>query len=116
MNGDALVWIVLFLSIVICDYVAVYLYKQKRFPLWLSAIGMALLVPVIVFSFVSVGVSYNNIVGLEPDDTGEGVAFAGGFIAVVLGLHSIIVFVIGAIVSIYNFTRKTQKVKKDHVL
>ncbi|MEV9639569.1 hypothetical protein ABZ756_02575 [Mammaliicoccus sciuri] len=65
MNGDALVWIVLFLSIGISDFVAVYLYKQKRFPLWLSAIGMALLVPVIVFSFVSVGVSIITSLGFN---------------------------------------------------
>lgn len=105
MNGDAIVWIVLLLSIVICDYLAAYLYQKKKIPLWASAIGMALLVPVIVGSFVYLGVSYNKIVGLEPGDTGEGVAFAGGFLAVILGFHAIIVFVIGVIVNIYTFVR-----------
>lgn len=108
MNGDAIVWIVLLLSIVICDFLAVYLYRKKKIPLWASAIGMALFVPVIVGSFVYLGVSYNNSVGLEPGDTGEGVAFAGGFLAVTLGLHAIIVFVIGVIINIYTFVKKTK--------
>lgn len=33
------------------------------------------------------------------------VAFAGGFLAVTLGYHAIIVFVIGVIVNIYTFVR-----------
>ncbi|MFJ8519004.1 hypothetical protein [Lysinibacillus xylanilyticus] len=106
MDGDAIVWIVLLLSIVICDYLASYLYKNKKIPLWASAIGMALLVPVIVGSFVYLGISYNNKIGLEPGETGEGIAFAGGFIAVILALNAIIMFVIGVILNIYTFLKK----------
>ena len=113
MNGDAIVWIVLLLSIVVCDYLAAYLYKKKKIPIWVSAIGMALLVPVIVGSFVYFGDSYNKYVGLEPGDTGEGVAFAGGFIALILGLHAIIVFVIGVIFNIYTFVKSKQKAKNN---
>ena len=91
---------------------AVYLYKKKRIPIWVSAIGMALLVPVTVFCFISFGIDSNRIVGLEPDDAGEGVGFAGGFLALILGFHAIIVFVIGIIVNIYTFVKKTLKAKK----
>ncbi|MGE8001285.1 hypothetical protein ACQKOF_22085 [Lysinibacillus sp. NPDC093190] len=104
MNGDAIVWIVLLLSIVVCDYLAAYLYKNKKIPIWASAIGMAVLIPVIVGSFVYLGVSYAK--AFEPDNTREGIAFAGGFIAVILALNSIIMFVIGVILNIYTFVKK----------
>jgi len=52
MNGDAIVWVVLLLSILICDYLATYLYQKKKFPLWATAIGMAILILVIVGSLV----------------------------------------------------------------
>ncbi|MEQ6357313.1 hypothetical protein ABNX05_22110 [Lysinibacillus sp. M3] len=108
MNGDAIVWIVLLLSIVICDYLAAYLYKNKKIPIWASAIGMALLIPVIVGSFVFLGISYNNSVELEPGDTGEGIAFAGGFMVLILAFNAIIMFVIGVILNIYTFAKNKQ--------
>ncbi len=107
MNGDAIVWMILILSIVICDGLAIYLYRKRKIPLWLSAIGMTLLVPVIVASFVSSGVSYAKV--YEPDNTREGIGFAGGFLAVTLGFHSIIVFVIGVIFNIYTFIKNKLK-------
>lgn len=107
MNGDAIVWIVLLLSIVICDCLAAYLYQKRKIPLWVSAIGMALLVPVIVGIFVASGVSYAK--AFEPDSTREGIAFAGGFLAVVLGLHAIIIFVGGVILNICTFIKHKQK-------
>jgi len=106
MDGDAIVWIVLLLSIVICDYLASYLYKHKKFPLWASAIGMALLIPVIVGSFVYLGINY----GLEPGDTGEGVAFAGGFMVLILAFNAIIMFVIGVILNIYTFVKNKRTI------
>lgn len=99
-----IVWIILLLSIVVCDYLASYLYKNKKIPLWASAIGMALLIPVIVGSFVYLGVSY--VKAFEPDNTREGIAFAGGFMALILALNAIIVFVIGVILNIYTFVKK----------
>ncbi|MGE7696675.1 hypothetical protein ACQKNC_21695 [Lysinibacillus sp. NPDC094177] len=108
MNGDAIVWIVLLLSIVICDYLATYLYKTKKIPLWVSAIGMALLIPVIVGSFVYLGVSYAK--AFEPDNTREGIAFAGGFMVVILALNAIIMFVIGVILNICTFFKNKQRI------
>lgn len=32
MAGDSIVWLVIILSILICDGIAVYLYRKKRFP------------------------------------------------------------------------------------
>ncbi|MCY9547019.1 hypothetical protein [Lysinibacillus xylanilyticus] len=107
MDGDAIVWIVLLLSIVICDYLASYLYKNKKIPLWASAIGMALLIPVIVGSFVYLGVSYAK--AFEPDNTREGIAFAGGFMALILALNAIIMFVIGVILNIYTFVKNKRE-------
>ncbi|MGE7691442.1 hypothetical protein ACQKMI_19815 [Lysinibacillus sp. NPDC097214] len=106
MDGDAIVWIVLLLSIVICDYLASYLYKHKKIPIWASAIGMALLIPVIVGSFMYLGINY----GLEPGDTGEGVAFAGGFMVLILAFNAIIMFVIGVILNIYTFVKNKRKI------
>lgn len=57
MGGDSIVWLVIILSI-LSDGLAVYLYRKKKFPLWASAIIMALLVPVIVYSFVALGIDY----------------------------------------------------------
>jgi hypothetical protein len=108
MDGDAIVWIILLLSIVICDYLASYLYKNKKIPLWASAIGMALLIPVIVGSFVYLGVSYSKT--YEPDNTREGIAFAGGFMALILALNAIIIFVIGVILNIYTFVKNRREI------
>lgn len=110
MDGDSIVWLIIILSIVICDGIAVYLYHKKRIPLWGSAIIIALLVPVIVYSFVASGIDYFEKNNTDPDDTGEGIAFAGGFIAIVLAFNAIIMFVIGVILNIYTFIKKKQRV------
>lgn len=57
MGGDSIVWLVIILSI-LSDGLAVYLYRKKKFPFWASAIIIALLVPVIVYSFVALGIDY----------------------------------------------------------
>ena len=106
MNGDGIVW-------VICDVLAIYLYRKMKVPLWVSAIGMALLVPIIVGCFIYLAL---NFVNFGPDDTKEGVAFAGGFLAVFLVLHAIIMFVIGIIFNIYTFVKNKQEVKKNQVI
>ena len=115
MNGDAFVWMILILPIVICDGLAIYLYRKWKIPIWLSAIGMALLVPVIFYSFISYGMwymeRYEKIHGYQGGD-GTGVAFAGGFLAVTLGLHAIIVFVIGVIFNIYTFIKNKLKASR----
>lgn len=109
MSGDSIVWLIIILSILICDGIAVYLYRKKRFPLWVSAIIIALLVPVIVFSFVVLGIDYFKRTNTDPYNTGEGIAFAGGFIAIVLAFNAIVMFVIGVILSIYTFIKKRQR-------
>ncbi|WP_339176322.1 hypothetical protein MKY51_07735 [Solibacillus sp. FSL R5-0691] len=106
MGGDAIVWLVILLSILICDGLAVYLYRKRNFPLWTSAIIIALLVPVIVYSFVALGINYFNRTNTDPDSTGEGIAFAGGFIAIILAFNAIVMFVIGVILTIYTFIKK----------
>lgn len=110
MGGDSIVWLVIILSILICDGIAVYLYRIKKFPLWASSIIIALLVPVIVYSFVSLGIDYFKRTNTDPDDTGEGIAFAGGFIALVLAFNAIVMFVIGVVLNIYTFIKKKQSV------
>lgn len=105
MGGDSIVWLVIILSI-LSDGLAVYLYRKKKFPLWTSAIIIALLVPVIVYSFVALGIDYFNRTNTDPDNTGEGIAFAGGFIALVLAFNAIVMFVIGVILNIYTFIKK----------
>ena len=106
MGGDSIVWLVIILSILICDGIAVYLYRIKKFPIWASAIIIALLVPVIVYSFVALGIDYFSRTNTDPDNTGEGIAFAGGFIAIVLAFNAIVMFVIGVILNIYTFIKK----------
>ncbi|WP_341323600.1 hypothetical protein NSQ62_09045 [Solibacillus sp. FSL H8-0523] len=70
---------------------------------------MALLVPVIAYSFVSLGIHYGNKnPGNEAADEWQGLAFAGGFIVIVLALNAIIMFVIGVILNIYTFIKKKQ--------
>ena len=87
-----------------------YLYKKKKIPLWVSAIVLALLSLVIVSSFVSLGIYYGNKnPGNNAGDEWQGIAFAGGFIAIVLALNAIIMFVIGVILNIYTFIKKKQK-------
>ena len=108
--GDGIVWMIIFLSIVIGDGLALYLYRKKKIPLWVSAIVFALLASVIVYSFVSLGIYYGNKnSGNDAADEWQGIAFAGGFIAIVLALNAIIMFVIGVILNIYTFIKKKQK-------
>ncbi|MER2006395.1 MAG: hypothetical protein ABS939_02990 [Psychrobacillus sp.] len=115
MNGDSIVWLIIVLSIVICDGLAVFLYFKKRFPIWGSAIIIALLVPVIVYSYLSLEIDYSqNNTG--PDDMGEEMGFAGGFIALVLAFNAIIMFVIGVILNIATFVNNKKNRKKSHVL
>lgn len=109
MDGDAIVWMTILLSILICDGLALYLYQKRKIPLWISAVVMALLVPVIVYSFVSLGINYANKNYENEDDVWQGIAFAGGFIAIVLAFNAIIIFVIGVILNIYTFIKKKQK-------
>ena len=116
MSGDSIVWLIIVLSIVICDGLAVFLYHKKRFPIWGSAIIIALLVPVIVYSFVALGIDYFHRNNTDPDDTGEGIGFAGGFMALVLAFNAIIMFVIGVILNIATFINNKKKRKKSHVL
>ena len=108
--GDGIVWMVIFLTIVIGDGLALYLYK-KKFPMWVSAIVLALLSLGVVFSFVSLGIHYGNksYNGNSAGDEWQGIAFAGGFIAIVLSLNAIVLFVIGVILNIYTFIKKKQK-------
>lgn len=110
MSGDSIVWLIIILSILICDGIALYLYRKKRFPLWVSAIIIALLVPMIVYSFVVLGIDYFKRTNKDPDNTGEGIAFAGGFIAIVLAFNAIVMFVIGVILNIYTFIKKKLRV------
>lgn len=51
---------------------------------------MALLVPVIVYSFVALGINYANKNYENDDDVWQGIASAGGFIVIVLALNAII--------------------------
>ena len=108
MGGDSIVWLVIILSILICDGIAVYFYRKKRFPVWVSAIIIALLVPVIVYSFVALGIDYFKRTNTDPDNTGEGIAFAGWLIAIVLAFNAIVMFAIGVILNIYTFIKKRQ--------
>ena len=100
---DSLVWMILILTIVICDCLAVFLYQKKKIPLWVSAIGMALLVPVIVVLFINLGLNYAET--HYPEDDRTGIAFAGGFMAVFLGFHACIVFAIGIILNIFTLVK-----------
>ena len=109
MNGDTIVWFVLIFTIIICDYLATYLYRTKKIPIWVSAIGMALLVPVVVGSFMYLMLKW---IENDPTDDGTGVAFAGGFMVLFLAAHAIIIFVIGVIINIYTFVRNKLKIKK----
>ncbi|GGA49029.1 hypothetical protein [Psychrobacillus lasiicapitis] len=109
--GDGIVWMIIFLTIVIGDGLALYLYKKKKFPIWISAIVLAFLSLGVVFSFVSLGIHYGNksYNGNSAGDEWQGIAFAGGFIAIVLALNAIVLFVIGVILNIYTFIKKKQK-------
>lgn len=60
---------------------------------------MAFLVPVIVFSFVSLML---KLTADDPNDDGTGIAFAGGFMVLFLTAYVIIIFVIGAFCVIMN--------------
>ena len=108
MNGEVIFWLVLLLAVGFCDYFAVFFHQKKKFPIWVSAIGMALLIPVFVGGFVYLGL---NFIAFDPDDTREGVAFAGGFMAIILVFNAIIMFMIGVILNIYMFFKN----RRNHV-
>ncbi|MEK5080268.1 hypothetical protein MKX73_15165 [Solibacillus sp. FSL W7-1436] len=110
MGGDSIMWLVIIVTILICDGLAVYVYRKKKFPLWASAIIIALTVPVIAYSFVALGIDYFKRTNTDPDNTAEGIAIAGGFIAIVLAFNAIVLFFIGVILNIYTFIKKKQSV------
>lgn len=84
-------------------------FRKKKCPLWASAFIIALLVPVIVYSFVALGIDYFKRTNTDPDNTGEGIAFVGGFIALVLAFNAIVMFVIGVILNIYTFIKREKR-------
>lgn len=106
MNEDVYVFSVLILSIIICDYLATHLYEKKKIPIWTSAIGMVLLIPVIVYGSLYLWYFLFDIFGLE---LSEGIAFAGVFMILILALNAIIMFVIGVILNVSTFVRKKIK-------
>ncbi|AWE07852.1 hypothetical protein DCE79_10840 [Lysinibacillus sp. 2017] len=115
MSVDDVFLMVTILSIVICDGIAVYLYLKKRFPLWGSAIIIALLVPVIAYSFVEIGIDYFENNNTDPDYSGVEVGIAGAFMAFVLAINAIIIFVIGIILNVSTFIKNKKKHKnKTH--
>ena len=116
MSVDDVFLMVTILSIVICDGIAVYLYLKKRFPLWGSAIIIALLVPVIAYSFVAIGIDYFKNNNTDPDYSGVEVGIAGAFMAFVLAINAIIIFVIGIILNVSTFIKNKRKHKNSHVL
>lgn len=115
MIVDVYVFSVLILSIVICNYLATYLYKKRKLAVWVSAIGMVLLVPVIVYGSIYLWYLVGDIFNLELNEENETIAFAGAFMILILALNAIIIFVIGVILNIFTFIRNKQNVKKSHV-
>ena len=102
-----------FLYIVVSNGLALYLYLKRKIQLWISAIAMALLVPVITYSFISLGIYYSN---KNTVDGYSDASFGGGTIAIILVLNAIVMFVIGLILNIYTFIKKKQKARESHVL
>ena len=105
--------LLIILYIVVSNGLALYLYRKKKIQLWISAIVMALLVPVIAYNFISLEIYYSN---KNAEDGYSDASFGGGTIAIILALNAIIMFVIGVILNIYTFIIKKQKAKKSHVL
>lgn len=109
MIVDVYVFTVLILSIVVCDYLATYLYKKRRIAIWVSAIVIAFLIPVIVYGSLYLWYLFGDTFGLDLSEANETIAFAGFPMLVILALNAIIMFVIGVILNIYTFVRKKQK-------
>ncbi|MBD8036710.1 hypothetical protein H9635_08145 [Solibacillus sp. A46] len=108
MDGSLII-----LYFIVSNLLALYLYRKKKIQLWISGIVMALLVPVITYSFISLDIYYSN------KNTGDGysdASFGGGTIAIILALNAIVMFVIGVILNIFTFIIKKRKARESHVL
>ena len=108
MDGSLII-----LYFVVSNGLALYLYRKKKIQLWISAIVMALLVPVIAYSIISLEIYYSN---KNTVDGYSDASFGGGTIAIILALNAIVMFVIGVILNIYTFIKKKRKARESHVL
>ena len=108
MDGSLII-----LYFVVSNGLALYLYRKKKIQLWISGIVMALLVPVIAYSFISLDIYYSN------KNTGDGysdASFGIGTIAIILAFNAIAMFVLGVFLNIYIFIKKKRKARESHVL
>lgn len=102
MSGDGLIWLVLLLSLVILNYLAISLNKRNKMPFWLSGIIIGILGPVIAFISGSIFVNLEHNSG----GTGEGAGFGAAFIGLIIVANGIIYLVIGIVSKIKNSLTK----------
>ncbi|AOH57464.1 ABC transporter permease [Peribacillus simplex] len=93
MNGDGLIWLVLVVSLLILNALAISLYKRNKMPLWLSGIVIGMLGPIIAFiaGYFFVKIDHNS------GGTGEGAGFGAAFIGLIIVANGIIYLIIGII-------------------
>lgn len=103
MSGDGLIWLVLLLSLVVLNALAISLNKRNKMPFWLSGIIIGILGPVIAFISGSIFVNLDHSSG----GTGEGAGFGAAFIGLIIVANGIIYLIIGIATKIKSFL--TQK-------
>jgi ABC-type Co2+ transport system permease subunit len=102
MSGDGAIWIVLLLSLLVLNFLAISLYKKGKMPLWGSGLIIGILGPIIAFIAGSVFVKVDQSMGGD----GVGAAFGAAFIGIVIVGNGILYFIIGIISVIKNFIKQ----------
>lgn len=92
MEGDSLIYLILFVSIILLNGLAILAYKKFRTPLWLSGIIIGVFGPIISFAAMSLF--------MKEGSAYEGVGIAGAFIAIVIIINGLIILTIGIIQAI----------------
>ncbi|QFT88967.1 hypothetical protein FIU87_09945 [Bacillus sp. THAF10] len=102
MNGDGIIWSVLFLSLIVVNFLAITLYKKRKMPLWGAGLIIGILGPIIAFISGFVFVKIDHSMGGD----GVGAAFGAAFIGIVIVSNGILYFIIGIIFLIKNFIKQ----------
>ncbi|MFD0050549.1 ABC transporter permease [Actinomycetes bacterium NPDC127524] len=102
MGGDALIWIVLLVSLLCLNIMAISLHQKNKMPLWLSGICISVIGPIIAFMSGSIFIKMAHNEG----STGEGAGIGAAFIGLIIVANGILYFVIGIVRAIVKFAKK----------
>ncbi|PLS18652.1 ABC transporter permease [Bacillus sp. M6-12] len=102
MDGDGLVWVIIFMMLFIINAAAIYLYKNNKMHFIWSGFIISIIGPFLAFLVGGMFVKMSHNAG----GTGEGGALAGAFIGLIIVGNGILYFFIGLALKVSSFIKK----------